>query len=102
MMIAIKTPEAMTVGVGLWGGDSVGVGDTEALGDSEEEGEGDPDSEGDSDGEGEGDEFKAMVVAVVVVVGVKEGEGDEFKTVVVAVVVGCKEGVGELVGVYPW
>lgn len=115
MMIAIKTPEAMTVGVGLWGGDSVGVGDAEALGDSEEEGEGDPDSEGDSNGEGEGDpdsegdcngegegdEFKAMVVAEVVVVGVKEGEGDEFKTVVVAVVVGGKEGLGELVGEGP-
>jgi hypothetical protein len=106
MIIAIKTPEAVTVGVGLWGGNSVGVGDAEALGDSEEEGEGDPDSEGDSNGEGESDEIKTMVVAVVVAVGVsvEEGEGDEFKAVVVAVVVGGKEGLGELelVGEGPW
>jgi hypothetical protein len=77
MIIAIKIPEAVTVGVGLWGGDSVGVGDAEALGDSEEEGEGDPDSEDDSNGEEEGDEFKAVVV-------------------------GVKEGLGELVGEGPW
>jgi len=35
---------------------------------------------------------------------VEEGEGDEFKAVVVAVVVGGKEGLGELelVGEGPW